>query len=336
MVAAPSSVVLAGADTVRGQVAPPVSHAIVESAPETTTITTAVRWAELVALLTLVGTLIFSVFVVPGAKLPTTVALDARDRARRLAGSVLLLFVVTTLWRLSAQADLLPSAPSSQVAAMLTVARDTGWGAGWLVGAAGALIAAVGLIFARRTPLGWFVAGTGVVAMAVSEGLTGHAAASKQVALAAAVDVSHVLGGGGWLGGLVAVTLCGLAATRRGETAGQAVLSHQLIRSYHRSAVECVTIVLVTGVAGIGLAWFRLGQPTVFWTSTYGRVLLLKIGFALVLLAFGWFHWRTVVVRDWTEDTSFRFKRSVAFELLVGAGIVGVTAVLLSTGLTSH
>src|SRR5262249_39319273 len=155
------------------------------------------------------GAMIFSVFVVPGAKLPTTVALDARDKARRLAGSVLFLFVVTTLWRLSAQADLLPSAPASQVAAMMTIVRETGWGAGWLVGAAGALIAAVGLAFARRTPMGWFVGGVGVVAIAVSEGLTGHAAASKQMALAAAIDVSHVLGGGGWLGGLVAVALCG-------------------------------------------------------------------------------------------------------------------------------
>jgi putative copper export protein len=64
--------------------------------------------------------------------------------------------------------------------------------------------------------------------------------------------------------------------------------------------------------------------------------LLLKIGFALVLLGFGWFHWRTAVIPDWTDDTGFRFRRSVAFELLVGAGIVGVTAVLVSTGLTSH
>jgi putative copper export protein len=180
------------------------------------------------------------------------------------------------------------------------------------------------------------MAGVGTVAIAFSEGLTGHAAASKQVALAAAVDVSHVLGAGGWIGGLAAVAICGLAATRRQEGPGQSALSQQLIRSYHRSAVECVTVVLVTAVAGIGVAWYRLGQPTVFWTSAYGRVLVLKIAFAVVLLGFGFFHWRTAVIPDWTDDTSFRFRRSVAFELLIGAGIVAVTAVLISIGLTPH
>ena len=71
-----------------------------------------------------------------------------------------------------------------------------------------------------------------------------------------------------------------------------------------------------------------------FWSSAYGRILLLKMAFAAVLLGFGWFHWRTTVIPEWTDDTGFRFQRSVAIELLVGAGIVGVTTVLISTGLT--
>jgi hypothetical protein len=59
------------------------------------------------------------------------------------------------------------------------------------------------------------------------------------------------------------------------------------------------------------------------------------MAFAAALLGFGWFHWRTAVIPDWTDDTGFRFKRSVAFELLLGAGIVGVTTVLLATGQSS-
>jgi putative copper export protein len=246
----------------------------------------------------------------------------------------LFLFAITTLWRLSAQADLIPTASAARVAAMVTVVRETKWGAGWLVGAIGAIVALLGLMVSRTGRTGWFVAGVGVIAIVFSLGLTGHAAAAPNVPFAAAVDVAHVLGGGGWLGGLAALVLCGLVATKRADAGGTPRLSQQLIRSYHKAAVECVAIVLVTSLAGIGVAWFRLGQPTVFWTTAYGRVLLIKIAFAVVLLGFGFYHWRTAVIPEWTEDTGFRFKRSVALELLIGAGIVGVTAVLITMGLT--
>jgi len=308
-------------------------NAILETAP-TTNMSTAIRWADLVAVLMLVGVLVFALFVVPRAQLPPEVASDAIDRARRLGNALLFLFAVTTLWRLSAQADLVPTAAVARTAAMVTVVRETKWGAGWLVGAAGALLTLLGLMMSRTGRTGWFAAGVGVVAIVFSLGLTGHPAASPNVPFAAAVDVAHVLGGGGWLGGLAAVALCGLVATRRVDGDGPPRLSQQLIRSYHKSAVECVSIVLVTSIAGIGVAWFRLGQPTVFWTTGYGRVLLTKIGFAVVLLAFGFYHWRTAVIPEWNDDTGFRFKRSVALELLIGAGIVGVTAVLITMGLT--
>ena len=304
-------------------------NTVVELAP-TSTISTAVRWADLVAVLAIVGTMFFGMFVVPRAQLPADVARDAEDRARRLARSVLMLFVVTTVWRLSAQADLVPSASTARMSAMMSVVGGTGWGAGWLVGAAGAAVVAVGLMFVRSGPIGWFISGLGAVAIAFGEALTGHPAASKNAFLATAVDATHVLGAGGWLGGLAALTLCGLAATRRAESAGGTAMSQSLVRAYHRSAVLCVSVVLVTALAA---AWMRLGAVSDLWTSPYGRTLALKIAFAVILLGFGWFHWRTVVIPEWTDDTRFRFRRSVAFELVVGAGIIAVTAVLITTAL---
>lgn len=324
----------ASSDTAR--VAPPThpaANAILETAP-TTNMSTAIRWADLVAVLTLVGTMVFALVVVPRAQLPAEVAAEANDRARRLANAVLFLFVVTTLWRLSAQADLVPTVAAARTAAMITVIRETKWGAGWLVGAVGALLTLLGLMASRAGRTGWLVAGLGVVAIVFSLGLTGHPASSPNVPFASAVDVAHVLGAGGWIGGLAAVVLCGLVATRRADTARSPRLSQQLIRAYHRSAVECVAIVLVTAIAGIGVAWYRLEQPTIFWSTAYGRLLLLKMAFAAALLGFGFFHWRTAVIPEWTDDTGFRFKRSVAFELLIGAGIIGVTAVLITSGLT--
>src|SRR5581483_7004099 len=105
------------------------------------------------------------------------------------------------------------------------------------------------LALARRRPAGWVVAAIGVVVVAFSESLTGHAAASSRPALQSAVDVAHVLGAGGWLGGLTVIVLCALPAVRRAEPSGTA-MSQQLVRAFHRSATECVTIVLITAVLG--------------------------------------------------------------------------------------
>jgi putative copper export protein len=213
---------------------------------------------------------------------------------------------------------------------MLTVLHDTSWGRGWIVGAVGIAVAAVGLLMARSAPAEWVVTGIGAAAIAVSEGLTGHPAAAANVPLAAVVDVTHLIGAGGWIGGLAAVALCGLAATRRFESAGGTTASHQLVRSFHRSAVVCVSIVLLTALAG---AWLRLGSLSDLWTTGYGFVLLVKLLLVVVLLAFGWFHWKTAVIPEWTDDTRFRFRRSVALELVVGACIIAATAVLITTAL---
>src|SRR5262249_27102832 len=184
--------------------------------------------------------------VLPGARLSEDIARDAADRARRLSNSVLVLFIVTTVWRLAAQGDLVASGPTRPMAAMMTVVRETRWGTAWLVGAMGALIVAMGLLLARTGSIGWIIAGVGAVAIAFSEGLTGHAVAMRPATFATVVDAAHVLGAGGWLGGLAAVALCGLAATHRAERGGGTDASRQLVRSFHRSAVPCVAVLLRT------------------------------------------------------------------------------------------
>jgi putative copper export protein len=53
----------------------------------------------------------------------------------------------------------------------------------------------------------------------------------------------------------------------------------------------------------------------------------------IVLLLFGWYHWKRVVSVEWTSDTKPRFQRTATGELIVGAVVVGITAVLVSTTL---
>jgi putative copper export protein len=63
---------------------------------------------------------------------------------------------------------------------------------------------------------------------------------------------------------------------------------------------------------------------------------MLKIALVVVLLLFGWYHRRTAVLPAWDGDTKFRFVRSAVGELLVGAVVLAVTAVLVGTALPTQ
>lgn len=323
---------------------PPVSPSVLASSPTqssapnsvvapsaTPNLSTALRWAELVAVLAIIGTMIFRLFVLPEAKLPAPLAADSADRARRLAQAALLLFVIATLTRVIGQSDLIPNAANARLAAVMTVMQDTRWGRGWLIGAFGAVMAGVGLIIARRAYAGWIVASLGAVAICLGESYTGHAGAmTRHPSVSIAADLAHVLGAGGWVGGLATVLLAGLPALRSLEASERAHAGSRLVRAYHRAAVECV---LLTVLAALVAVWLRFDTLDALWTTLYGRILLIKIALVAGLLGFGWHHYRTAVRPEWSDDTRPEFVRSAAVELLLGAFVVAVTALLISTAM---
>ena len=292
--------------------------------------TTAARWAELVGALTLIGAVIVRLVVLPRAEVPGETFADAGDRLRRLATAALTLFVLGTLMRLAAESTLIMNDGESRLRTMVVVVRDTRWGHGWAIGAAGAVIAYAGLFAGRSSAVGWIVAAVGAVLVCLSEALTGHSAASSRSALAVAADVTHVLGAGGWVGGLAALLLSVFPAIGSLDRAREPQIGSKVVRAYHASAVECVLLVLTSAFVA---AWLRLPTVDALWTTTYGRVLVIKFCLVLVILAFGWHHWRSAVTVDWTSRTADNFRRSAAAELVVGAIVVAITAVLISTPL---
>lgn len=291
---------------------------------------TAARWAELVGVLTLIGAVIVRLVVLPRAGVPGETLSEGADRLLRLARAALTLFVLATLMRLAAESTLVMSDGESRLRAMLVVVRDTRWGHGWAIGAAGALIAIFAFFAARASLIGWIAAAVGIVLVCLSESLTGHAAASSRSALAIAADVTHVLGAGGWIGGLAAVVLSVFPAVGTLDEVRQPQAGARVVRAFHSSAVECVALVVLSAAIA---AWLRLPAVDALWTTTYGRVLVIKFCVVLVLLGFGWYHWRQVVTVDWTTRTSDNFRRSASAELIVGAIVVAITAVLISTPL---
>lgn len=291
---------------------------------------TAARWAELVAALSLIGALIVRLAVLPRADLPSETFIDASERLRRLGHATLTLFVLATLMRVAAESTLVMGDGDSRLHAMLVAVRDTRWGHGWSFGAAGAVLAIVGLFAARRSISGWVAAAVGAVLICLGEALTGHAAASSRSALAIAADVTHVLGAGGWIGGLAALLLSVFPAIGALEQAQESRAGARVVRAYHGTALESVAVVAISALVA---AWLRLPAVSALWSTTYGWILLIKVCVVLVVLGFGAYHYRSAVSIEWGTGTAGKFRRSAAAELVVGAIVVAITAVLISTPL---
>ncbi len=293
-----------------------------------TPFSTGMRWAELVAILTLIGIVAFRLAVISQAHLASDIVAEINDRSLRLGRAVVVLFGVATLSRALAQTELMSNGGGSRFSALMNLVQHTGWGLGWAIGAIGAVLALLGLLVAGRVFGGWIAAALGVVAIAVSEALTGHAGASRNhYALFIATDVSHVLGAGAWLGGLTALLLCGLPSVKRLDGPSAASAGSKLLRSFHSTSVEAVIVVVASAIIA---AWLRLPSFSALWTTPYGTTLFRKIVFVLMVMAFGFYHWRRIVLRPWTGDTLRRFRLSTIGELIVGAIVVAFTAILVS------
>jgi putative copper export protein len=328
------SVVVAAPDTSRAQnrpTQPPVTateqpNEIISTPVSLQPLNTAEHWALLVAVLTVVGAVVFRIGVLSRASWPAAIAADANDRARRLAQGALALAALAALTRLAAEASLMPST-SVGMRTMWEVARDTRWGHGWLVGAAGIVVAALGFI-AWRSSAGILLAALGSIALALSQSLTGHAGAdSNSLALSVGGDVIHLLAAGAWIGGLVSVALSGLPALSRQEESNRPAQGSSLVRAYHDVALPSVVLVGLTGLAN---AWLRVGTLSALVGSAYGRVLIVKLLLFVILASFGYYHWRTAVAPRWSSESASRFRRTAYLELVVGALVLIATALLVS------
>jgi copper transport protein len=308
------------------------ANAVMSIAPVTTT-STAMRWAELTALVVLIGLIIYRLAILPAAQWSDELTAQATDRALRFARAVLLLFAIATLTRAFAQADQLPVSIPSRVDALITLVMKTQWGHAWVIGAAGAVAAMLGLIIAPAAASGWAVAGLGVIAMCLSEALTGRAGSAPHVPAAVAADVAHVLGAGGWLGGLFAVLLCGLPVVRGVRASDSIAATSQLMHAYHDSAMESLIIILAAGLISV---WARLAHLSSLWTSGYGRTLLVKLGLVVLVLILEFYIRRRVAPLGWGEATRRRFRRLATTELLIGAIVIAAAAVLVGIPLPSR
>ena len=157
-----------------------------------------------------------------------------------------------------------------------------------------------------------------------------HAAAASGSGWAVAADFVHLVAAAVWAGGLIFLALLLLQLHRRGTLPdpGSMVL---LLTRYSLSAQIAVFILALTGLFG---SFVQLPDAPSLFTTTYGRVLILKLMIVAAILALAYFNNRAVKrARDTVASASelSRFTRRVAAEAGMSALLFISVAVLVQT-----
>jgi len=178
----------------------------------------------------------------------------------------------------------------------------------------------------RRSPLGiaaGAVLGAGLLA---TPGLAGHASTGTAVAAGFALDLAHLGAASAWLGGLVVLSCLLVAPTTE-------LAAVDLPTSARRISTIALVAVVVVIVSGTLQAVRQVGSLDALTSTTYGRLLLVKVGIVVVLVALGALS-RSLLRRraDSTLDPRRRsaLARSLVAELVVAAAVLGVTAALVN------
>lgn len=321
-------------------VSPPAAHHDEASMPQGAVFDSgsagyvAVRWLHFLGLVALLGVLAFRTIVLRrmrrlGEDDEMLAAMESRalDIGRWSA----IAFVVAVVLRLAAQSlTLLDGTGGFDISLLGAMLLDSTWGRVWIVQFVLALMVAAGFspVIKRRSGA-WPIVAGGILLLAVTPALSGHAVATPlRAGLAILADGLHVIGAGGWMGSLLLVLLAGVpAALHRRGTDGPASL-RRLIEAFSPTALAFAALI---GVTGVYAAWIHVGFSAALWESSYGRVLLLKLAILAMALAIGAYNWRVVRPRLGSDGATRILRTSVIAELSVGALVLLVTAVLVAT-----
>lgn len=136
----------------------------------------------------------------------------------------------------------------------------------------------------RDLTFGLSIGGTVVAAgLAASWAMAEHASTGLQTGIAMPVDVVHLLAVAAWLGGLTAL----LVTLYRADTP----IERSAVRRFSRLAFSSVLTLVATGIYQ---SWRQLGSWSAFTETTYGQLLLVKIGLVTLLVGIAW------ISRRWT------------------------------------
>ena len=175
----------------------------------------------------------------------------------------------------------------------------------------------------RRVPA------TAAAALAVwSPAFVGHTRAFEPVPLLVVTDALHLSAGAVWLGGLVGLALA-LPALRGRRQDAVAVVA--------RFSTVAAGVLALLVASGTVTGWRILGSWDALFGTTYGRLLIVKVGIAaLVVVIAAWNRWRLLprvsgaVGHDEGVAATVLVRRTVVAEATLLLAVIGVTGFLVN------
>jgi copper transport protein len=143
-------------------------------------------------------------------------------------------------------------------------------------------------------------------------------------AVTVVVDSVHIGAMAVWLGGLAMLAIFLL---RRGRNQANERELSAILPVWSRWATLAVSALLLAGVIQ---ALIEISSVSALFTTNYGRLILVKVGLVIVILAFAYFARRSVHAGDHGDGAKI-VKRSVVVELTIAAIVLGFSAVLTQT-----
>ena len=281
---------------------------------------TVARWVAFLGILTAAGVVVFGLVVHPDS-VP-----DRRVLTRLvLIGSVLA--AVGSAVQLGAHVAVIAGDGAAGVFSVdawgIVVGSGVFWAAVIRISAASLIGLAAGneqWVVAR--PRGLLVA-FGALALVLSFQLTGHTATSAPSIVVRVADAAHIIGAAVWTGGVVA--LASVMAARRHRGSPNALIVGQF-------SVAATGAVILVGLAGLALTFVELDSISALFTTSYGQVLLGKVGVVAVVGAIGGFNHRQLVpaIVAGRSDAAARMQRTMRIELLLFPIVLALSAVLVA------
>lgn len=162
----------------------------------------------------------------------------------------------------------------------------------------------------------WLLGGI-AVALAATWPVSGHATTSAAPALTVLSDTVHIGAATVWLGGLLALGLFLVKPKRVGQAAA-------FLPVWSRWATW---LVAALAIAGLAQALIHVGTVAGLVSTTYGWLIIAKLGLFAVLLATA--AMARSAVRRGGGGLVARVRRLIAVELVVGVLVLGVSTVLV-------
>ena len=185
----------------------------------------------------------------------------------------------------------------------------------------------VGLLVALTARRAVVVTGAAAVAV-VAAAVVGHTRAYEPVPLLVVTDMLHLAAGTAWLGGLVGLALALRGLSGRGRDAALAL---------SRFSTLAATVLALLVATGSLMTWRILGSWGGFVDTTYGRLLLVKIGVvAVVALLAAWNRFRLLprvsggIGHDAVRSGALAVRNAVRIEAVLIVGVLGLTGFLVN------